>query len=81
MNLVGIIANAIKKADNSYFFENYSQQAKAVIKELARHGYVLTPEEPSKKMIKAGIYAINLGIVDAKKLAKEIYKDMLEAAE
>ena len=81
MDLVSVIANAIKKADNSYLFENYSKQAKAVMRALDQQGYMLVPKEPSKEMIKAGIYAINLGLVDARKLAKEVYKDMLEAAD
>ena len=81
MDIIPIIAEAIRKADSSYFFENYTKQAKAVVKELSALGYVLAPKEPTKEMVKAGVYAISLGMIDAKKLATEVYKDMLEADE
>lgn len=79
MDIVKIIADAIQKADKSYFFENYSKQARSVIKELDQLGYVLMPKEPNAEMIKAGVLAITIGNVDARKLARDVYKDMIEA--
>ena len=35
------IENAISKADSSYFFENYSKQAKAVIAALDKAGFTI----------------------------------------
>ena len=81
MNLTKTIAQAIKNEDKTYFFEDYTKQAKAVLKVLHKSGYVLVPKEPSAEMIKAGVLAINLGIVDAKVLAKEVYQQMIEADE
>lgn len=77
--LISLIADNIKKADNSYFFENYNKQARAVLRALDMEGYVLLPREPTKDMIKAGVLSICIGNIDASKLAKEIYKDMIEA--
>lgn len=78
MDIVKIISEAIKNSDKSYFFENYTKQAKAVIKELDNLGFVLLPKEPTSEMIKAGVYAITIGNVDARKLARDVYKDMIE---
>lgn len=40
-----IIENAISKADDSYFFENYTKQAAAVLKAVEAAGYAITPGE------------------------------------
>ncbi len=76
MSLTRIIAKSIKKEDSTYFFENYTNQAKAVIQALHEHGYTIVLEEPNDNMIKAGVLAIKLGDVDARKLAKDIYHKM-----
>jgi hypothetical protein len=78
MDIVKLIAESIKKADSSYFFENYTKQAKSVLTELKRNGFVIVHKEPTKNMIKAGVMAINLGSVDARILAKNVYNDMIE---
>ncbi len=77
--ITSIIADSIKKEDKTYFFEDYTKQARAVLRALGKNGYVLVPREPTKEMIRAGVYAINIGNVDAGKLAKNIYSDMIEA--
>lgn len=43
--LQSIIENAIYKADSSYFFENYTKQAQAVIKALDQAGYTIMPKD------------------------------------
>ncbi len=40
-----VIENAISKADNSYFFENYTKQAQAVIKALDQAGFTVMPKD------------------------------------
>jgi hypothetical protein len=77
--LISLIADNIKKADDSYFFENYTKQARAVLRALDREGYVLLPKKPTKDMLRAGVLAISIGNIDASKLARDIYNDMLEA--
>lgn len=39
-----IITDAIQKADSSYFFENYTKQAQAVMAALDRAGYQIIPK-------------------------------------
>lgn len=81
MNKIKLIANAIKKADNTYFFENYSKQARSVLTSLENNGYKIVPNEPTKEMIKSGVWAISLGKIDAREFAKSVYKKMIDSYE
>ncbi len=74
-----IIAQAIQKADSSYFFENYEKQADAVIKTLVEKGFVITPIEPTDTMLEAGKEAIFYGRNNPIALAKVIFIHMLKA--
>lgn len=47
-----IIQDAIAKADSSYFFEDYTKQAKAVLAALNSAGYRLIPAENSEEVWK-----------------------------
>lgn len=47
-----IIQDAIAKADSSYFFEDYTKQAKAVIAALEREGYKLVPKDCDEEVWK-----------------------------
>lgn len=74
-----IIAEAIQKADSSYFFENYEKQADAVIKSLIEKGFVITPIDPTDQMLEAGKEAIFYGRNNPVALAKAIFIHMLKA--
>jgi hypothetical protein len=74
-----IIAKAIKKADNSYFFENYTKQAKAVLKALDKEGYKVVPKLASEKQIEAGTATISRGRVRPTDLVHTIYAVMVAA--
>lgn len=77
----GIIAKAINRADSSYFFENYSKQAKAVLKALEKEGYKVVPKLASEKQIEAGKAAISKGRVRPADLVHTIYAIMVAAGE
>ena len=47
-----IIQNAIAKADSSYFFEDYTKQAKAVLGALKAAGYTLVSTEHDEEVWK-----------------------------
>lgn len=79
--LENLIAKSIKRADNRYFFENYSKQAKAVTKALDREGYKIVPKMASEKQIEAGTAAISSGRVRPADLVHTIYAIMVAAAE
>lgn len=72
-----LISNSIKESDKTIFFENYSQQARSVLLTLEKNGYKIIPSEPTDQMIKIAVKSIELGTVDARSLAKKIYKDMI----
>ncbi|MDX2049718.1 MAG: hypothetical protein SFT93_00865 [Rickettsiaceae bacterium] len=78
MSILSIISTAIKQEDTTYFFENYTSQARAVMRALEKNGYRIVKKEPTLEMIKAGVKAINLGNVDARQLAKDIFSDMID---
>ena len=75
--IADIIAKAIKEADSSYFFENYSDQAEKVLIALHRAGYVVAHKEPTEKMIAAGREAISFGASKPTELVKSIYSCMV----
>ncbi|GIL40429.1 hypothetical protein [Roseiterribacter gracilis] len=75
-----IIANAIRDADRSYFFEDYSKQASAVLKVLERRGYVVVPKDPTKPMLKAARDSLVYGVNKSSDIVTPIYKAMIEAA-
>ena len=71
-----IIARAIKKADSSYFFENYTKQAKAALRALEKEGYIVAPLASTKEMEEAGAEAILSGKVKPQTLVRQIYEAM-----
>jgi ABC-type hemin transport system substrate-binding protein len=73
-----LIAEAIQQADKSYFFEDYSVQASAVLDVLKQQGIALMPTEPSEEMIQAGINAIGSGKVRPADHVRYIYIDMIK---
>lgn len=75
-----LIAHSIKSADKSYFFENYSKQAAAVIRSLENAGFQIVPEDPSLYMTKAGVEAITLGKNVPSEMSAAIWRAMLMAA-
>ena len=79
MTIENEIAVAIKKADSSYFFENYSAQAKAVIKALNKAGYAVVPKEPTEAMLEAGKRVVTSGRVRPSDFVKSIYEAMAAA--
>jgi hypothetical protein len=74
------IAKAIKKADNSVFFENYSKQASAVMAALEREGYALLPKQPDEAMLKIGVDNIPSGRLKPEQLVSRIYQSMVQHA-
>lgn len=71
------IAEAIQKADKSYFFEDYNKQAKAVIRALHKAGYAVVPKTPSETMVEAGKNAVTSGRVRPADFVKTIYELMV----
>ncbi len=73
-----VIAHAIKRADSSYFFEDYTKQAAAVLQALKQEGYALVPTDPSEEMIGAGVNAIGSGKIRPEDHVRYVYTDMIK---
>lgn len=75
-----LIAHSIKKADSSYFFENYTKQSQSVLRALENAGYQIVPEDPSLYMTKSGVEAITIGKSKPQEMSAAIWRAMLMAA-
>ncbi|CAK0758373.1 conserved hypothetical protein [uncultured Gammaproteobacteria bacterium] len=49
--LSDVVAEAIQKADSSYFNENYVKQANAAIQAIRKAGYEIVPVKPPEGLI------------------------------
>ncbi len=75
-----VIAQAIKEADTSYFFEDYTKQSNAVIKALRKSGYVIVPYYPTVTMVKAAMDELQYGANKFTNVVMPMYLAMMKAA-
>lgn len=75
-----VIARAIKKADKSYFFEDYNKQAAAVIKALRKEGLAILPKEATEEMASYASDNMMSGKVRPTDHVSHVYKTMVEFA-
>jgi hypothetical protein len=78
-DLIQVVAQAIKKVDKTYFFENYTNQALSVMKALAENGYWVVPVNPTPKMLEAGRDSLRFGVQKSGDSLAGIYKKMIAA--
>ena len=71
------IAKAIRRADKSYFFENYDRQAGSVIKALEKAGYAIMPIEPDKDVLREVADTISTGRMKPEDHIKNVYQTLL----
>lgn len=76
MKIQKLIARSIKKADSSYFFEDYSKQAKAVLKTLDKEGYQIIPKELDKKLYKQISDEMRTGRMSPEDHINDVYQTM-----
>jgi len=74
------IAQAIRKADRRYFFEDYTAQADAVLKALRKAGMIVVPLEPTVDIIEAGKNSLKYGTQRPGDMLKTLYQAMIGAA-
>lgn len=75
--LVDTIATAIQKADNSYFNENYTKQASAVLNAIEKAGFAVTPKELPADVWKKAADAMKTGRVKPEEHVKNVYDTVL----
>ena len=72
-----VIENAISKADSSYFFEDYTKQAKAVLKALESHGFAVVPLHADEAVCLQVSKEMRTGRVKPEAHVKDVYLTML----
>lgn len=73
-SIQAVIENAIHAADNSYFFENYTKQAQAVIAALQREGFTILPSDFSPEIWKKVADQMKTGRVKPEEHVKDVYQ-------
>lgn len=79
-SLKKLIAKTIRKADKRYFFEDYSDQASAVIAALKQEGFVVVPREASEEMCEFAAQNMATGRMKPEQHVGQVYKVMIEFA-
>ena len=74
------IATAIQKADSSYFFEDYTKQALAVLRALDASGYAIVPRKATDAMAEAAIEGMKYGNMKPEDHVKHVYQVMVHAS-
>ncbi len=75
------IAAAIQAADSSYFNENYSKQADAVLKAIASEGYILLPKEFAPDVWKQVSDTMRTGRLKPEDHVKDVFETLLKTAQ
>lgn len=73
-----LIARAIRDADKSFFNEDYSKQAKAVVTALQQAGYIVAPIKPPPLLVEWAKDNIPFGRLRPADLISQMYTMMLE---
>jgi hypothetical protein len=80
VKLADVIAQAIRRADKRYFFEDYSAQADAVLAALKKAGMAVVPLEPTTDIIEAGKNSLKYGAQRPGDMLRALYQAMIGAA-
>jgi hypothetical protein len=68
-----VIEAAIAAADTSYFFENYTKQAQAVLRALEKAGYALMPSDFDPETWKKVADQMRMGRLKPEEHVKDVY--------
>jgi hypothetical protein len=72
-----IVENAISKADSSYFFEDYTKQAKAVLKALESAGFTVLPTKLDDEVFLQVSKEMRTGRVKPEEHVKDVFQTAL----
>lgn len=72
-----VIENAISAADTTYFNENYTKQAQAVIASLEKSGFKIVPSEFSDDIWKKVADQMRTGRLKPEEHVKDVYQTVL----
>lgn len=80
VKLTNLIATAIQKADSSYFNEDYTKQANAVLAALEKDGFTIIPKDYSAEMWQKVAENMKTGRVRPDEHVKNVYETVLKIA-
>lgn len=75
------IAKAIKDADKSFFNEDYSKQARAVLSVLKKNGYEVVPARPPEGLVEWAKDNIPFGRLRPTELIVQMYGILVQNAQ
>ena len=74
------VENAICKADSSYFFEDYTKQAKAVLQAIDNAGFTILPKDLPEDTWTQVANQMKTGRVKPEEHVKDVYQVALRIA-
>lgn len=74
------VEDAIAKADSSYFFENYTKQAAAVLAAIDSAGFAIIPKDLPEDLWKQVADQMKTGRVKPEEHVKDVYQVALRLA-
>lgn len=77
MSIKVSIAKAIKRADRSYFFEDYTKQAEAVLMGLKQDGFAIIPREPEESVLKQVADTMPVGKMKPEKHIQDVLNTLI----
>lgn len=77
-SIIETIALSIKKADSTFFNENYTKQAKAVVEGLRKAGYEVVPVRPPDILVEYATDNLPMGRLRSSELVRALYTIMVE---
>jgi hypothetical protein len=75
-----VIETAIAKADASYFFENYTKQAAAVLKALDSAGFAVLPKDLPEATWEQAAREMRTGRVKPEEHVRDVYQTIMRIA-
>ncbi|WP_445680134.1 hypothetical protein [Radicibacter daui] len=76
-HIENLVADAIRSADNSWFREDYTEQATKVMQVLRRKGFHLVPQKLSDRAVEKAVEDMPYGRLNPADYVRQVYKLMI----
>jgi hypothetical protein len=80
LHIENLVADAIRSADNSWFREDYTEQAAKVLRVLRRKGFHLVPQKLSDRAVEKAVEDMPYGRLNPADYVRQVYKVMIAKA-
>lgn len=79
-HIENLVADAIRSADNSWFREDYTEQATRVLQVLRRKGFHLVPQKLSDRAVEKAVEDMPYGRLNPADYVRQVYRLMIAKA-